>query len=150
MQLQHHSYDFSTRGWSIYTAFVRGGNISKALFLAGLEGVAVLASGFEANMSYFHFAKRVTINGQPVEDDKIYSLAMSEGFVDGARHNALIRAIIRGPWTDTKISLRDVLYQKALKVKVFDDRLFGNPRITWPMSRARLAEGTCGDCVVRY
>lgn len=134
MMLQPHTYDWNTRGWHIYTARISGARLKLFMKLLTFQDNPVFVSGMEVELNRLRKFKKFLVNGLPVDKNKIYTIALSEGFLAGAKANTLTKKFFRGPYLDTGVVFREAIYTKALEIKNFTQETFGSPRVIWPGS----------------
>jgi len=129
LMLQPHIYDWRNEGWHVYRTRVRGCDLKIAMQIAVLQPTSVYVSGLDVQISSINIIKRIRVNGAPVEDSRVYTLALSEGFLTGAANQAVMRHLIHPPYEDTGHIYRNEIFVAVLKQKVFASATFGPPRI---------------------
>ncbi len=140
LNLQPHTYHFTNPeknaigGWRIWKAKISGLNLKKLISLIRMVKQNFMVSGMEVELTSSNKIIRMNIGGVPVEDQKIYSFASSEGSLEGCAHIGPLRKLLPPPYEDTKILVRDAILRAAERQKVFSQDLKSSPRVIFPGS----------------
>lgn len=112
-------------------------SLSFDFFGGGGGGLALQTSGLQYSVSGLGFVpvvRDVWVNGEPLDNDRIYSVALNEFVADFARRFPLIQFVSR---TDTSFGADEALKQYLRSLKQFDARVIQMGRV-WDETRRSL------------
>jgi len=144
--LQPHTFDAKGKGWDTYVATVTGKSLKHIVKLASWSKNSFVVSGIEAHLDKLHRVKSMKVSGEPVEEERLYTLATSEGTVQALTHLGRFTKYLPPPYIDTHVLVRDMLLDHAKEVKLFSASQVGEIRVTFPGFDKPVRNRTCGEC----
>ncbi len=132
LDISPHLYSWSSPGWKVYRCEETGHQIRKMLIALGALSKSIFVSGMEFDLHLKVFVSNMKINGQPLDDNKIYSVAVSEGLLRGTDAFPRMKSVTCSRPIETQILMRDAIFRKLSNVSLIDNDILGPIRIHGP------------------